>query len=104
MNRNAKVIDMHSQWIGESLIRTVTRHVGKKNKIVVDVTEFTPHATSKRRAYIVASEAARRVGCSSIDAVSLSDTETVRESHDLHTNEPTRTNVRTVSFAFDGVE
>lgn len=104
LHRQGSIVDMKSQWVGESLIRTVTRHVGKKNKILVEVTEYAPRHTSKRRASKLAMEAARRVGCPSVDSITLSDQEIVRESRNLHTDEPVRTKIRSTTFAFDGVE
>lgn len=104
MNKNHRVIDMHSQWVGKSLIRTVTSKYGKKNKIVVEVTEISEVATSKLRALKAATEAARRVGCTSVDCNNLSDQEIVRESRNLHTDKLCRTRIRSMTFAFDGIE
>ena len=104
LHKDCNILDMHSQWVGDSLIRTVVRHFGKKNKIMVDVMEFSPKATSKQRALKAAREAARRAGCASVDCMNVSDHETVREYRDLHTDQPVRTRVRSTTFAFDGIE
>lgn len=104
MNKNHNVIDMHSQWVGKSLIRTVTSRYGRKNKIVVEVTEISSSSTSKLRAFKAATEAARRVGCTSVDCNNLSDYEIVRESRNIHTDKPCRTKIRSMTFAFDNVE
>lgn len=104
LHKDSHILDLHSQWVGDSLIRTVTRHFGKKNKIMVDVMEFSPKATSKRRALNAAREAARRAGCLSVDCSSVSDSEIVRQYRDLHTDQPVRTRVRSTTFAFDGIE
>lgn len=103
LTKDSNILDMHSQWVGESLIRTVTRHFGKKNKIMVDVMEISPKHTSKERALKAARDAARRSGCASVDCCIVSDQEIVRESHNLHTNEPVKTKVRSITFAFNGV-
>lgn len=104
LQKDCNILDMKSQWVGDSLIRTVTRHFGKKNKIMVDVTEFSPGRTSKQRALKAAQEAARRVGCQSVDCSNVCDQEIVRSSRDLHTDEPVKTKVRSMTFAFGGVE
>lgn len=104
LTKNANILDMQSQWVGDSLIRTVTRHFGKKNKIVVDVTEISPQHTSKQRARQAAINAARRVGCSSVNYIQLNDQIITRKSRNLHTDEPVGTRVRSMTFAFDGVE
>lgn len=105
MSRTGNIIDMRSQWIGEhSLIRTVTRHVGKRNRIIVDVTEISSRSTSRLRARKAATEAARRVGCPSVDCLNLSDQEIVRDSRNIHTDKLCRTKVRTMTFAFDGID
>lgn len=44
------------------------------------------------------------IGCISVDCSNVSDSEIVRESMDIRTDEPTRTNIRTMTFAFDGIE
>lgn len=103
LNKQSYIIDLHSQWVGDSLIRTVTRHFGKKNKIMVDVTEFSPQHTSKERAQRAAKDAARRVGCLSVDCCNVRDDEIIRQSYDLHTNKPVNTKIRTTTFAFDGL-
>lgn len=102
--KDSHIIDLNSQWVGDSLVRTVTRHFGKKNKIMVDVTEISRGRTSKKRAMDAARQAARRVGCTSVDCSNVRDSEIVRESMDIRTDEPTRTNIRTMTFAFDGIE
>lgn len=102
--KKSLIIDMKSQWVEDSLIRTVTRHYGHRNRIVVDVTEYAPQQTSKRRVLKVASEAARRVGCSSVDCITLSDEETTRNSFKINTNEPVSTKIRNTTFVFDGGE
>ena len=104
LTKESRILDMHSQWVGESLIRTVTRHFGKKNKIMVDVMEISPKHTSKERALKAARDAARRVGAAGVDCSIVSDQEIVRESRNLHTNEPVKTKVRSMTFAFEGVE
>ena len=86
LQKNANIIDMKSQWVGDSLIRTVTRHFGNRNKIMVDVTEISSSSTSKLRAKKAATEAARRVGCLSVDCCNLRDDETIREYRDLYTD------------------
>jgi hypothetical protein len=103
LQKDCNVLDMHSQWVGDSLIRTVVRHFGKRNKVMIDVTEFAPRHTSKQRAVRVARDAARRVGCTSVDCVNVSDIEIVRSSRNIHTDGPTNTKVRTMTFAFDGI-
>jgi hypothetical protein len=103
LQKESNILDMHSEWVGESLIRTVTRHFGKKNKIMVDVMEFSPKATSKKRALHAATNAARRVGCVSVDCCNVGDTEIVRQYRDIHTDKLTRTRIRSMTFAFDGV-
>lgn len=101
--KDANIIDMHSQWIGESLLRVVVRHFGKKNRIMVDVQEFTAKRTSKARALKVATQAARRVGCASVDCITVSDMEFFRKSRRIETNEEVKTSVRHITFAFDGI-
>lgn len=103
LDKECNIIDLNSQWVGDNLIRTRVRHFGKKNKIMVDVTEIAPHHTSKNRALKAAKEAARRVGCTSVDCLHVSDNEIVRSSRNIHTDEPVRTKVRTMTFAFDGI-
>lgn len=103
LTKSSNIIDVHSQWIGDSLIRTTVRHFGKRNKIMVDVQEISPRHTSKQRATKAAVDAARRVGCTSVDYCNVSDTECIRESRDLHTDKPVRTRVRSMTFAFNGL-
>lgn len=103
LHKDCNILDMRSEWVGENLIRTVTRHFGKKNRVMVDVTEIAPHHTSKRRALIAATNAARRVGCTSVDCIHVSDMEIVRSSVKINTEEPVRTKIRTMTFAFDGI-
>ena len=97
------ILDMHSQWVGESFIRTVVRHYGKKKRIMVDVMEYSPKYTSKQRGFAAAKEAARRVGCSTVDCCNVRDDEIVRVSQRLDSDEPVRTKIRSMSFAFDGI-
>lgn len=99
----SNIIDMQSQWTGTSLIRTVTRHVGNRNKIMVDVMEISEKSTSKLRALKAATDAARRVGCVSVDCCNVRDQEIVRESRNVHTDRLTKTRVRSMTFAFDGL-
>lgn len=99
--KKSLIIDMKSQWVGESLVRVVTRKVGNRDKILVDVTEHAPETTSRKTAQRLAMEAARRVGCGSVDSVTLSDQEIVRRSFKINTDEPVSTKVRTMTFAFD---
>lgn len=101
--KDCNILDMNSQWVGDSLIRTVVRHFGKKNRIMVDVTEIAPKYTSKSRALKAARDAARRSGCLSVDCISVSDMEIIRQSQRLDSDEPVRTKVRYSSFAFDGI-
>lgn len=101
--KDANILDMRSQWEGDSLIRTVTRHFGKPNKIMVDVMEISPKSTSKQRALKAARDAARRVGCLSVDCCNVCDHEIVRNSQRLDSDEPVRTRVRSMTFAFDGL-
>lgn len=103
MTKQSGILDIYSQWVGESLIRTTVRQLGKKNKIVVDVQEIAPRHTSKQRAAKAAMDAARRVGCMSVDYSNVSDTETIRKSHRLDTDELVRTKVRTMTFVFNGL-
>ena len=103
LQKECNILDMHSEWIGDSLIRTVVRHFGKSNKVMVDVMEFSTRYTSKQRALKTARNAARRVGCTSVDYTLVSDMEIVRSSRNIHTDEPTRTKIRTTTFAFDGL-
>lgn len=103
LHKDCNVLSMQSQWVGDSLIRTVVRHFGKRNKVMVDVTEIAPRYTSKQRALRMARDAARKVGCVSVDCLHVSDTEIVRSSRDIHTDEPTNTKIRTMTFAFDGI-
>lgn len=101
-NRNGEIIDLRSQWVGDSLIRTVTRQFGKRNKILIDVMEYAPRHTSKKRALSAAREAARRVGCVSVDCTSVSDNEIVRQAKRLNGEQAT-TKIRSTTFAFGGV-
>lgn len=101
--KDCNIIDMNSQWVGDSLIRTVVRHFGKKNRIMVDVQEIAPQHTSRQRAIKAARDAARRAGCLSVDCISVSDMEIVRQSLRLDSDEPVRTKVRSSTFAFDGL-
>jgi hypothetical protein len=103
MKKDSNIIDMESHWVGDSLIRTVVKHFGRSNKVIVNVTEFAPRYTSKQRAVKEARDAARRVGCTSVDFVNVSDMEIVRASRNIHTDEPTSTRIRTMTFAFDGI-
>lgn len=105
VGKSENIIDIKSQWFGEhSLIRTVTRQIGKRNRIIVDVTEISSRSTSKLRARKAATDAARRVGCPSVDCLNLSDHEIIRDSRNIHTDEPCRTRIRTMTFAFDGID
>lgn len=105
MSKAGNIIDMRSQWVGDhSLIRTVTRHVGKRNRIIVDVTEISSRSTSRLRAKKAATDAARLAGCPTVDCVNLSDNEIVRDSRNIHTDKPCRTKIRTMTFAFDGID
>lgn len=103
-NTKNSIFELHSEWVNGSLIRTITRQVGKKNKILVDVIEVSEKSTSKQRALNAAIAAARRVGCVSVDCTKISDNEIVRNSFDLHTDRPVKTKVRSITFAFSGVE
>ena len=103
LQKDCNILNMHSEWVGESLIRTVTSHFGKIDKIMVDVQEITPKRTSKQRALKAARDAARRVGCTSVDCCQVSDIEMVRQSRNIHTDEPVRTFIRTSTFAFNGL-
>lgn len=103
LHKDVNILDMHSQWVGDSLIRTVARHFGKKNRIMVDVTEIAPKHTSKERAAKAAKEAARRAGCLSVDCITVSDMEIIRKSQRLESDETVRTKIRTSTFAFDGL-
>lgn len=105
LHKGGTVLALNSEWMGDSLIRTVTRQFGNSSsKILVDVTEISAKSTSKQRALKAAIAAARRVGCSSVDCVKISDNEIIRNSFDLQTNNPVRTKVRSITFAFSGVE
>lgn len=101
--KDCNILELSSQWVGENLIRTRVRHFGKRNKIMVDVTEIAPRYTSAARALKAAREAARRVGCVSVDCLHVSDHEIIRSSRNIHTDEPVRTKIRTMTFAFDGI-
>lgn len=101
--KDANILDMRSQWEGDSLIRTVTRHFGKKNKVIVDVMEISSKSTSKQRGLKAARDAARRVGCISVDCCNVCDYEIVRNSRDIRTDKPTHTKIRSMTFAFDGL-
>ena len=101
-NRNGEIIDLRSQWVGDSLIRTVTRQFGKRNKIMIDVMEYAPQHTSKKRALKAARDAARRVGCVSVDCTSVADNEIVRQAKRLN-GEQVITKIRSTTFAFDGI-
>ena len=104
LDKDCNIIDLSSQWVGENLIRTRVRHFGKKNKIMVDVTEIAPRHTSRERALKAAREAARRAGCVSVDCIHVAENEIIRSSFKIDTDEPVRTKIRTTTFAFDGIE
>lgn len=105
LDKDCHILDMHSEWVGDSEMRVRVRHFGKKNRIMVDVTELAPHHTSKIRAAKVATSAARKVGVPNVDFVTVSDFETVRVSYRIHSdNTKVRTKVRSMTFAFDGIE
>lgn len=101
--KNYRIIDMHSQWVSSSLIRTVTRQLTAANKVLVEVQEISDKGTSKQRALRAARDAARRVGCLSVDCCIVADMEMVKHSYDLHSEKPVRTKVRTSTFVFSGI-
>lgn len=103
LQKDCNILDMRSEWVGNSLIRTVVRHFGKKNRVMIDVQEYAPQHTSKQRALKAARDAARRAGCLSVDCITVSDMEIIRKSQRLDSDEPVRTKVRHTSFAFDGL-
>lgn len=102
--KDANIIEMRSEWMGDSLMRVIVRHFGKKNRIMIDVQEFTPKRTSKARALKIAVDAARRAGCSSVDCITVSDMEFFRKSKKLDTDEDVKTSIRYTTFAFDGID
>lgn len=104
LDKDCNILSLHSEWVDDSEMRIRVRHFGKKNRIMVDVTELSPKHTSKQRALKVARDAARKVGVPSVDCIPVSDFEFVRKSCKLDENfTPTRTTVRQMTFAFDGI-
>lgn len=101
--KDCNILSLSSEWVGENLIRTRVRHFGKRNKIMVDVWEIAPRHTSAKRALKAARDAARKVGCVSVDCLHVSDHEIIRVSQKLDTDEVVRTKIRTMTFAFDGI-
>lgn len=103
LDKDANILDLRSEWIGSSELRIRTRHFGKKNRIMIDVTELSPKYTSRQRATKVARDAARRVGASA-DYIIVAEYETFRLSQRLDSEQVFRTRVRNTTFAFDGIE
>src|ERR1700751_1510693 len=97
-----RIISMASQFIGDSQFQVVVRFHGRRNKIMVDVTEITCHRTSKARAFRVARQHAEKVGIASADSSIISDVQSERKATRLD-DTPVAVQIRRICLAFAGV-
>lgn len=102
IDRDAKVLDERWQWIGVSHMRSRTRRVGKRNKLIVDVWELTGHRTSKARALRFARDSVSKFAVSGVDHTVLLDFESDKKVSTADGSQ-TVVHVRQSSFAFQGV-
>jgi hypothetical protein len=79
---NLSTLDDRAEHVGLSYLRARVRHVGNRNKLIVDVWEYTGHRTSKARALRFARDSVQAFGITSVDNTLLLDHEIERKVSD----------------------
>lgn len=96
------VLEDRTLHVDKSYLRARVRKVGNRNKLIVDVWEYTEHRTSKARALRFARDSAQVFGITSADHTKLLDHEIERKVSDF-SGIQTVVRIRQFTFAFQGV-
>jgi hypothetical protein len=93
---------MGSEFIDDSQLHVRVRYHGKRDKLMVDVTEITRHRTSKARAGKAARNRVKPYGVSSMDYSIICDTQYDRKVTLLDGTKSV-VHIRHMCFAFAGI-
>lgn len=103
IDSDVKTLEEYSRHVQNSYMRIRVRFVGTKNRLIVDVWEYTRQRTSKARSLAVARECVGKHAIVNADNVILLDHE-IEKKVGTHDGSKRLIHIRQLSFAFDAVD